>query len=84
LDIHKTGAIYSFATPINPQIKNNGEWNQMEIQCVGQNYKVLLNGNLVTNYDNPDAARGTDATHFFGLQTHTGRVSFRKIQFKAI
>jgi hypothetical protein len=84
LDIHKTAAIYGFAAPNNPQLKNLGEWNQMEIKCVAQNYKVFLNGNLVTEYNNPDLLRGNDATNFVGLQTHTGRVSFRKIQFKAI
>lgn len=84
LGIHKTGAIYGFGAPNNPQLKNLGEWNEMEIQCVLQQYKVFLNGDLVTDYTNPDPLRGNEAPHFIGLQTHTGRVSFRKIQFKAI
>jgi choline dehydrogenase-like flavoprotein len=84
LGIHKTGAIYNFAAPNNPQLKNLGEWNQMEIQCTGQQYKVFLNGILATDYTNPDPLRGTETPHFVGLQTHTGRVSYRKIQFKAL
>src|SRR6185295_5091347 len=66
LDIHKTAAIYGFAAPNNPQLKNPGEWNQMEILCIGQNYNVFLNGSLVTDYSNPDPLRGSDVTHFVG------------------
>jgi hypothetical protein len=84
LDVHKTGAIYGFAAPNNPQLKNNGEWNQMEIQCVNQQYQVFINGNLVTTYNNSNPNRGMAAQHYVGLQTHTGRVSFRKIQFKPL
>ncbi len=84
LGIHKTGAIYGLAAPNNPILKNFGEWNEMEVQCVGQQYQVFLNGNLATDYTNADPLRGTETPHFVGLQTHTGRVSFRKMQYKAI
>ena len=92
--IHKTGAIYSFAAPTSFPAKALGEWNSYEITVQGQDYKVRLNGVDTTQFTfvpGSDAAhpdRGLPTTNavprFIGLQTHTGRVGFRRIQIKAI
>lgn len=89
--LRKTGAIYGFAAPGNPDslpVKPVGEWNEFEIHAQGQHYIVFLNGMKITEYDNPDPARGQPSSgsspSFIGLQSHTGRVAFRKIQIKAI
>lgn len=85
--IHKTGAIYGFTGPANPDalpVRPPGQWNEYEIHTQGQAYTVFLNGVKITEYVNPDPARGTAAPSFLGLQTHTGRVAFRKIQIKAL
>ena len=60
----------------------------------GQTYKVALNGtdvtvfNFVVGSDAVHPERGLPSTNavprFIGLQTHTGRVAFRKIQIKAL
>ena len=47
-------------------------------------YPVFLNGEKITEYVNPDPARGTASPAFLGLQTHTGRVAFRKIQIQEV
>ena len=93
-DIHKTGAIYSFAAPTSLPVRPLGEWNAYHITVQGQHYIVRLNGILVTDYT---FVVGSDASHpdrglpstsavprFVGLQTHTGRVAFRNIQIKAL
>jgi len=85
--IHKTGAIYGFAGPSNPNqlpVQPPGQWNEFEIHAKGQTYTVFLNGERITEYQNSDPNRGTAAPGFIGLQTHTGRVAFRKIQIKAL
>jgi choline dehydrogenase-like flavoprotein len=85
LDIHKTAAIYDFAAPQNPNVKPPGQWNEFEIHAQGQTYTVFLNGAKTTEFVNPDPVRGsTAAPCFIGLQAHTGRVAFRKIQIKAL
>ena len=90
-DVHKTAAIYGFAAPAGPAnlpVKPPGEWNQFEIRAQGQVYDVSLNGTPVTHYANPDPNRGRSsaagAPSFIGLQSHTGRVGFRRIQIKAL
>jgi hypothetical protein len=83
--IHKTGAIYGFSGPDDPDhlpVHPPGEWNEFEIHAKGQTYTVFLNGTKITEYVNPDPSRGTGS--FIGLQTHTGRVAFRKIQIKEL
>jgi choline dehydrogenase-like flavoprotein len=95
--IHRTSAIYGFKGPTNPgslPVRALGEWNSFEISAQGQDYRVVLNGVLVTTFtfvpgadpQHPDRALpGTAAVpRFIGLQTHTGRVAFRNIQLKAL
>ncbi len=89
--VHKTGAIYDLAAPFAPAalpVNPPGEWNLFEIRAVGQVYDVALNGVPVTHFVNTDPARGLPtapgAPSFIGLQAHTGRVGFRRLQIKAL
>jgi len=90
LTIHRTGAIYNEPSQaLNPQAaRPPGQWNEFEIRVQGQTYTVLLNGAQVTVFDNPHAGRGLPSTpgapSFIGLQTHTGRGSFRNIRMKPL
>ncbi len=93
-DIHRTGAIYSFAGPSSVPVNPLGAWNSYEITVQGQQYTVKLNGVDVTDFlfvPGSDAAhpdRGLPSTvaipRFIGLQTHTGRVAYRNIQIMAL
>jgi hypothetical protein len=97
LPIHKTAAIYGFQGPANPDalpVRPVGEWNEFELRVQGQNYRVLLNGVEVTVFNfvpGSDAAhpdRGLASTNaeprFIGLQTHTGKVAFRRLQIRPL
>ena len=94
-DMHRTGAVY--AIPIGggagQQIYARGsalqpgEWNDYEIQVVGDAYDVRLNGFQTAHFTNTDPARGLPASldplsGYIGLQTHTGAVSFRAIRIQ--
>ena len=92
--IHKTGAIYSFAPPSADAAKPLGEWNTYELTVQGQQYTVVLNGVQVNQFtftpgsDGAHPERGLPSTaaghRFIGVQTHTGRVAFRRIQIKPL
>jgi hypothetical protein len=85
--IHRTGAIYDLAAPDASKlaVRSVGEWNQFEITVQGNRYQVAVNGQLVTDFTSNIPNRGqTNVPTFIGLQTHTGRVRFRKIQWKAL
>ena len=92
--IHRTGAIYSFKGPTDgPLIVHPvGEWNDYEITVSGADIRVALNGQTVNLFhftgDPQSPRRGLPSSpqdpRFIGLQTHTGRVLFRNIQWKGI
>jgi choline dehydrogenase-like flavoprotein len=86
--IHRTGAIYTFQGPdlTRLSVRAVGEWNAYEIMADGTDITVSLNGQLVNQFhfagDPQSPTRGQGS--FIGLQTHTGRVRFRNLQWKAV
>lgn len=90
---HRTAAIYNFKAPDTPpNVRPPGEWNDTEITVDLPNITVAVNGAVATSFHfTGDAAfprRGLPSTpaepRFIGLQTHTGHVLFRNIQWKAL
>ena len=84
-----TGAIYNIANQtLNESVpaKPVGQWNTYEIHVKDNRFTVFLNGQQKTDFTNSDPNRGkADAgSRFIGLQTHTGRVAFRKIEIKEL
>lgn len=49
--LHDTGAVYDLVKPLKNAMKPAGEWNQMEIACIGRRIEVVLNGEPVTRCD---------------------------------
>lgn len=92
--IHRTAAIYSFkgATDGPVVVRPLGEWNDYEITVDGADFTVALNGQVVNRFhfngDPQSPRRGLPSTaqepRFIGLQTHTGRVLFRHLQWRAL
>jgi len=92
--IHRTGAIYSFKGPTDGpvMVRPAGEWNQYEFTVDGADFTVALNGQVINQFhftgDPQSPHRGLPSTNanprFIGLQTHTGIVLFRHIQWKAL
>jgi choline dehydrogenase-like flavoprotein len=91
--IHRTGAIYGFKGPdLPPATHPVGEWNDYEITIDGPDITVSLNSQMVNQFhftgDPQSPRRGQPSTpqdpRFLGLQTHTGRLFFRRIQWRAL
>jgi hypothetical protein len=101
-DSIKTGSAYGFANLNAKQARTNerqerGVWHTMEIRMIGQQYTVLVDGNVINQFDNSIpkiASRNgdppTQARQFprgyFGLQTHGGtdRIFYREIRVKEV
>jgi hypothetical protein len=96
----KTGSVYGFRN-LNAQQSRTyerltkGVWHEMEIRTIGQQYTVLVDGEMINQFDNSIpkiASRGGDpptmarqlAAGYLGLQTHGGndRISYREMQVK--
>jgi len=90
---HSTGALYDAVQPAVNTSKPAGEWNQIEIACIGRRMKVTLNGqrlyavNLDDRELNAGLAEDRKLTNrvpsgFIGLQNHGSPVEFRNIRIK--
>ena len=96
----KTGSVYGFRN-LNAQQSgtykrlDKGVWHQYEIRTIGQQYTILVDGEMINQFDNSIpkiASRAGDpptmarqlAHGYLGLQTHGGtdRISYREIQVK--
>jgi hypothetical protein len=86
--IHKTGAIYNYASPSDNNIppsspsKPIGEWNTFEIEAINQKYSVILNGKKVI----PKFIGNRLTEGYIGIQNHDAdsHVSFKNIRIKEI
>ena len=69
-----------------------GEWNDLEIEVVGDTYTVRLNGQQTTRFTNPESGAGSRQADdprfgYIGIQTYPfnpGQVDFRNIRIREL
>jgi hypothetical protein len=88
-----TGSLYGIAAAKRGALKKIGEWNQMQIEAVGPNLKITLNGKLIldadvskidkfyNDYPHPGKDRKSGR---IGLCGHNDTVAVRRIEVKRI
>ncbi len=79
--MHRTGAVYSYASSFRTASRPAGEWNRYRIEVFGQRYQVFLNGVKVNDFVGSRSREG-----FIGLQNHdyVSRISFRNVRVRPI
>lgn len=72
------GSVYGVLPAKRGYLKPVGEWNEEEIELIGNKIKVTLNGNVITEGDLAEAsANGTvDKRNHPGLKRTTGHIGF--------
>jgi hypothetical protein len=92
-DLHSTGAVYGAVIPLYSVGRKAGEWNQVEISCIGRRLTVFLNGNRIHKIDVDDPAfvfaekrplSRVPNQGYIGLESHTNRVDFRSLRIQVI
>ena len=81
--LHQTGAVYALQASTSLASKPAGQWNTFEIEATNTTIKVILNGQLVTNYSIPANTSRLSEGHI-GLQSHTGNVQFRNVMIRTL
>lgn len=79
----RTGSIYPFAASSKANTRPIGQWNDFEITCLEHRYTVRINGELVTDWVDPQHR----ALHgFVGLQNYNDNktVRLRKLRIKPL
>lgn len=92
-DLHSTGAVYGAVIPLYSVGRKAGEWNQLEISCIGRHLTVYLNGNRIHKIDVDDPAfvfsekrplSRVPNQGYIGLESHTNRVDFRNLRIAVV
>jgi Domain of Unknown Function (DUF1080) len=91
---HGTGSLYRYRSPTANPARPAPEWNTIEVECTGPRITVRLNGQTVLEADQSELAdvksrpAGVPAPKdkprrgYIALQSHSGRVEFRKVQIR--
>jgi len=92
-DLHSTGAIYGAVIPLYSVGRKAGEWNQVELSCIGRHLTVYLNGNRIHKIDVDDPAfvfaeqrplSRVPNQGYIGLESRTNRVDFRGFRIQVL
>jgi len=62
-----TGSFYPFHGPVALPLKPAGEWNNYELTCIGPNYALRINGQLVNTWTD---GKGRPLYGYVGLQNY--------------
>ena len=91
---HGTGSLYRYKGPTANPTRPAPEWNAIEVTCIGPRIRVRLNGQTILEADQSELAdvmskpAGSPAPKdkprrgYVALQSHSGRVEFRKVQVR--
>jgi hypothetical protein len=79
----RTGSIYPFKAATKANTRTPGEWNQFEMVCIGHNYSVRINNEVVTTWTD---AKERSISGFIGLQNYNDgkTVRFRELRIKEL
>ena len=92
-DLHSTGAVYGAVIPLYGVGRKAGQWNEVEISCIGRHLTVFLNGNRIHKIDVDDPAfvfaekrplSRVPNQGYIGLESHSNRVDFRSLRIQVI
>jgi hypothetical protein len=85
-DPYCTGSLYRYVAPTKNPVKPPGEWNTIEIECVGPRIRVWINGEQVQDVDQTkvDKIKDKPLKGYVALQSHTNRAEFRNVKLKEI
>jgi hypothetical protein len=91
---HGTGSLYRYKSPTANPARPAPDWNTIEVTCTGPRITVRLNDQTVLDADQselPDvkskpsaapAPKDKPRRGYVALQSHSGRVEFRKVQIR--
>lgn len=78
---HSTGSLYRYVAPGSNPGKDVGEWNVMDIECVGPRIRITFNGVKTIDVDQSTIAELKDKPleGYLCLQNHGGKLEFRNL-----
>jgi hypothetical protein len=83
---HSTGSLYRYVAPASNPVKPAGEWNTLEIQCVGPHIQLTLNDQKIIDVDQStiDEIKKNPLKGYVCLQNHGGTIEFRNLYVREL
>ena len=83
---HSSGSLYRYVAPTSSAIRPAGEWNRMDVECVGPHIKITLNDKAIIDIDQRtvEAIRQKPLKGYLSLQNHGGNIEFRAVRVREI
>jgi hypothetical protein len=81
---HSSGSLYRYVAPAENPIRPAGEWNELEITCIGPRIRVVLNGRTIQDFDQTSlpATRDKPLSGNVCLQNHGHLIRFRNVRIR--
>lgn len=81
-DYQYSGSVYAIAPAKQRVSLPAGQWNTMEINCVGSRYRIIHNGTVIVDADDAEfpELKNRELKGYLGLQNHSEHVWFRSIR----
>jgi len=78
---HSTGSLYRYVAPRANPVKPAGEWNTLEVECLGPQIRITLNGEVIVDVDQSSiqALKDKPLSGYVCLQNHGRRAEFRNV-----
>lgn len=85
-DEHSTASLYRYVAPTENASKPAGEWQTIEIECIGPKIVIQVNGRKVQDVDQSKVAEIKDKPlcGYVCLQNHGSPITFRNLQLRVI
>jgi hypothetical protein len=80
------GSLYRYVAPRENALKPAGEWNEIEVTCVGPRIRVVLNGRSIQDVDQSTipVLKDKPLKGHVCLQNHGGRIEFRDVKVREL
>jgi len=81
---HSSGSLYRYVAPAENAIRPAGEWNELEITCIGPRIRVVLNGRQIHDFDQTSLVETRDKplSGNICLQNHGHLIRFRNVRIR--
>lgn len=82
---HDCGGVIGTAAASKNMVKPAGQWNRYVVTCVGNDLKVVLNGEQIIDLDLSETGlKNRPAEGFIGFQDEAKRVWYRNVRIKEL
>lgn len=81
-----TASLYRYVAPTANTVKPAGEWNSIDIECIGPKIRVTLNGKLIQDVDQSqiEEIKSKPLKGYVSVQNHGKQIEFKNLRLRKI